>query len=95
MLNRFYVKAITNKQHFGAVFEAVFALSAPLLVCARGSGIRNKKQGFTFTERSLMPGLEKSHCRFPVTLAKAEPLFRVLTTLQAAKILVILKKFCD
>lgn len=46
MLNRFYIKAITNKQHFGAVFEAVFALSAPLLVCAQGSGIRNKKQGF-------------------------------------------------
>lgn len=30
MLNRFYVKAIANEQHFGAVFEAVFALSAPL-----------------------------------------------------------------
>lgn len=90
MLNRFYVKAIANKQHFGAVFEAVFALSVPGAVVSE-----TRNRGFTFTERSLMPGLEKSHCRFAVTLAKAEPLFRVLTTLQAAKILVILKKFCD
>lgn len=29
LLNRFYVKAIANV-HFGAVFETVFALSAPL-----------------------------------------------------------------
>lgn len=29
LLNRFYVKAIAN-EHFGAVFETVFALSAPL-----------------------------------------------------------------